>query len=117
GRPAIAAVVDEFVARLASDARIKHRFFNTDIPKLKTLLVEFVCVATGGPCKYTGLDMHTSHAGLGGVSEEFTALVDDRAAALDKSKVPAREKGELLGALGPLKPQIVTPADRLIPVS
>ncbi|MGH2900839.1 MAG: hypothetical protein ACRDMZ_19335, partial [Solirubrobacteraceae bacterium] len=42
GRPAIAAVVDELVARLASDPRIKHRFFNTDIPKLKVLLVEFV---------------------------------------------------------------------------
>ena len=117
GRPAIAAVVDEFVARLAADARIKHRFFNTDIPKLKVLLVEFVCVATGGPCKYTGLDMQTSHAGMEVVDEEFTALVEDLAGALDKLKVPAREKGELLGALGPLKPQIVTPPDRLIPVS
>lgn len=116
-RPAIAAVVDEFIARLASDPRIKHRFFNTDIPKLKVLLVEFVCVATGGPCKYTGLDMETSHAGMEVVGEEFTALVEDLAGALDKFKVPAREKGELLGALGPLKPQIVTPPDRLIPVS
>jgi hemoglobin len=117
GRPAIAAVVDEFIARLASDPRIKHRFFNTDIPKLKVLLIEFVCVATGGPCKYTGLDMETSHAGMEVVSEEFTALVEDLAGALDKFKVPAREKGELLGALGPLKPQIVTPPGRLIPVS
>jgi len=117
GKKAITAVVDEFVARLAADARIKHRFFNTDIPKLKTLLVEFVCVATGGPCKYTGLDMETSHAGMEVVDEEFTALVEDLAGALDKFKVPAREKGELLGALGPMKPQIVTPADRLKPVS
>ena len=117
GKKAIAAVVDEFIARLAADARIKHRFFNTDIPKLRTLLVEFVCMATGGPCKYTGLDMETSHAGMEVVDEEFTALVEDLAGALDKFKVPAREKGELLGALGPLKPQIVTPADRLKPVS
>ncbi|HEY0987227.1 MAG TPA: hypothetical protein VGD80_09260 [Kofleriaceae bacterium] len=117
GKKAITLVVDEFIARLAADARIKHRFFNTDIPKLKTLLVEFVCMATGGPCKYTGLDMETSHAGMEVVDEEFTALVEDLAGALDKFKVPAREKGELLGALGPLKPQIVTPADRLKPVS
>jgi hemoglobin len=116
GKAAIAAVTDEFIDRVAADARIKHRFFNTDIPKLKTLLVEFVCMATGGPCKYTGLDMETSHAGMELVDEEFTALVEDLAGALDKFKVPAREKGELLGALGPLQPQIVTPADRLKPV-
>jgi hemoglobin len=117
GKAAITAVVDEFIARVAADARIKHRFFNTDIPKLKYLLVEQVCMATGGPCKYSGLDMETSHAGMEVVDEEFTALVEDLAGALDKFKVRAREKGELLGALGPMKPQIVTPADRLKPVS
>lgn len=117
GKPAIAAVTDEFVARLAADARVKHRFFNTDIPKLKLLLVEFVCMATGGPCKYTGQDMETSHAGMELVDEEFVALVEDLAGALDKFKVPAREKGELLGALGPLQPMIVSPKDRLKPVA
>ena len=117
GKPAIVAVTDEFVARLAADARVKYRFFNTDIPKLKLLLVEFVCMATGGPCKYTGQDMETSHAGMELVDEEFVALVEDLAGALDKFKVPAREKGELLGALGPLQPMIVSPKDRLKPVA
>ena len=113
---AITAVVDEFIDRVASDTRIKHRFFNTDIPKLKTLLVELVCMATGGPCKYSGQDMETSHAGMELVDEEFVALVEDLAGALDKFKVPDREKNELLGALGPMQPQIVTPKDRLKPV-
>src|SRR5258708_28170183 len=117
GQRAIVAVVDDFIARVADDARIKIRFSNTDIPKLKMLLVEFVCMATGGPCKYTGLDMETSHAGMELVDEEFTALVEDLAATLDKFKVPAKEKGELLGALGPLQPRIVTPSSRLHPVS
>ncbi len=117
GKPAIVAVTDEFINRVAADARIKHRFFNTDLVKLKTLLVEFVCMATGGPCKYTGQSMETSHAGMELVADEFTALVEDLAGALDKFKVPDQEKGELLGALGPLQPQIVTPADRLKPVT
>lgn len=117
GKDAITAVVDEFIARVAADARIKHRFFNTDIPKLKTLLVEQVCEATGGPCKYSGQDMETSHAGMEIVNEEFLALVEDLAGALDKFKVPEKEKGELVGALGPLQPAIVTPAERLKPVS
>jgi hemoglobin len=117
GQRAIVAVVDDFIGRVAADERIKLRFFNTDIPKLKLLLVEFVCMATGGPCKYSGQDMETSHAGMDVVDLEFTALVEDLSATLDKFKVPAKEKGELLGALGPLQPLIVVPKDRLKPVS
>jgi hemoglobin len=117
GQKAIVAVVDDFIGRVASDDRIKLRFINTDIPRLKSLLVEFVCMATGGPCKYSGQDMETSHAGMELVDEEFDALVADLSATLDKFNVPAKEKGELLGALGPLEPSIVTPKDRLKPVS
>ena len=116
GQGAIVAVIDDFIGRVAADPRIKIRFSNTDIPRLKSALVEFVCMATGGPCKYSGQDMETSHAGMEVVEEEFTALVEDLAAALDHLKVPAKEKGELLGALGPLEPLIVTPKSKLKPV-
>jgi len=116
GLPAITAVVDEFVNRTTTDPRIKERFFNTDAVQLKKFLTEFVCVATGGPCKYTGRDMTTSHAGMDLADDEFTALVENLAGALDKFKVPDKEKGELLGALGPLKPQIVAPADHFKPI-
>jgi len=116
GKPAITAVTGELLDRVAADARIKYRFLNTDLGKLKASLIDFVCVATGGPCKYTGQDMETSHAGMELVDDEFTALVDDLAGALDKFKVPAREKAELLGALAPLQPAIVTPPGRLKPV-
>ncbi|TMQ13436.1 MAG: group 1 truncated hemoglobin, partial [Deltaproteobacteria bacterium] len=114
--PAITLVVEEFVGRTTTDPRIKERFFNTDAVNLKRLLVEFVCQATGGPCKYTGRDMVSSHAGMDLVDEEFNALVDNLSGALDKYKVPDREKNELLGALGPLKPQIVASPDKLHPI-
>ncbi|HEY1557680.1 MAG TPA: hypothetical protein VGF94_22765 [Kofleriaceae bacterium] len=117
GQRAIVAVVDDFIDRVAADKRINLRFANTDIPQLKSLLVEFVCMATGGPCHYSGRDMETSHAGMELVDDEFNALVEDLATTLDKFKVPAREKGELLGALGPLEPRIVTPRSKLHPVS
>lgn len=116
GLPAITAVVDEFVNRTTQDPRIKDRFFNTEPVQLKRLLTEFVCMATGGSCKYTGRDMATSHGGMELVDDEFNALVENLVGALDKFKVPEKEKGELLGALGPLKPQIVTPADKLKPI-
>ena len=117
GLPAITAVVDEMVNRTTTDPRIKDRFFNTDAANLKKLLTEFVCMATGGPCKYTGRDMESSHAGMDLVDDEFTALVENLVGALDKFKVPDKEKGELLGALGPLKPQIVAAPDKLHPIA
>src|SRR5262249_28906290 len=70
GEKATTAVVEEFVARTTTDARIKDRFFNVDADNLKHLLVEFVCMATGGPCKYEGRDMATAHAGMDLVDEE-----------------------------------------------
>ena len=109
GKPAVEAVVDEFLQRVAADKRINGRFFNTDLARLRGLLIEFVCAATGGPCQYTGRDMKSAHAGFQLVDEEFNALVEDLVGALDKFHVPKKEKDELLGALGPLAKDIVNP--------
>jgi len=38
---------------------------------------------------------------------EFGALVEDLGKSLDKFKVPAKEKGELLAILGPMQGDIV----------
>jgi len=100
-------VVDDFVGRVAADNRINGKFANANIPRLKMLLVEQICQASGGPCTYTGRDMKTTHAGMRITSEEFDALVGDLVATLSQFKVPEREKKELLGALGPMKKDIV----------
>lgn len=107
GKPAITAVVDDFVSNVANDARINGRFAGTDIPKLKGLLVDQVCGAAGGPCVYKGRDMKTMHAGMGISSAEFSALVEDLVVTFNKFKVPKTEQNELLGLLGPMKSDIV----------
>lgn len=107
GQPAITAVVDNFVGNVAADNRINGFFAHTDIPRLKRLLVEQICQGTGGPCTYTGRDMRTAHRDMNITDAQFNALVEDLVKSLDKFKVPEREKNELLGILGPLKPQIV----------
>ena len=71
------------------------------------MLADFICQATGGPCKYTGPDMFAAHKGRGITSDAFNAVVEDLVATLDKLKVPEREKSQLLGVLGPMKPAIV----------
>jgi hemoglobin len=107
GQPAITAVVDDFVGNFAGDARINRFFARTDIPRLKRLLVEQICAGTGGPCTYTGRDMKAAHAGMAITDAQFNALVEDLVKSLDKFNVPAKEKGELLGILGSMKPSIV----------
>lgn len=107
GKTAITAVVDEFVARVAADNRINSFFAQTNIPNLKMHLVNQICQASGGPCKYTGRDIKTAHAGMGVATADFNALVEDLVGALDKFKVGEKEKGELLGVLGPMKSDIV----------
>jgi hemoglobin len=112
GQPAIEAVIDEFLKNVLADDRINARFANaaTDpaaAKHLRQMLIDQVCEATGGPCKYTGKNMVESHAGMNITEAEFDALVEDLVKALDKFSVPEKEKNELLGALGAMKADIV----------
>ena len=107
GKDAITAVVDDFIGNVAADGRINQRFQGANIPRLKGMLVDQICEARGGPCKYAGRSMLDAHRGMNITEGEFGALVDDLVKTLDKFKLPAREKGELLGALGGMKGQIV----------
>ena len=111
GKKAIVAVVDDFVGRVAADNRINSFFKATAsnpkrLAKFKRNLVDQICEAAGGPCKYTGKDMKTAHAGMGIASGDFDALVQDLVAALDKFSVKDGDK-QALGVLGPMKKDIV----------
>lgn len=110
GREGIAQVVDDFVAILVADPRVNARFKDMkppDVARLKSNAADQVCEATGGPCAYLGRDMKTAHRGMKITEAEWSATVDDLVKALDKSKVPEREKQELLGLLAPMKADIV----------
>ena len=107
GKPAITAVIDDFIGNVAADNRINKRFGGADIPRLKARLVDQVCEAAGGPCKYTGASMRDAHKGMNITDADFGALVEDLVKSLDKFKVPAKEKNELLSALGGMKGDIV----------
>ncbi len=108
GKPAIQAVVDDFISNVAADARINGFFANADIPRLKRMLVDQICEASGGPCKYTGKSMKEAHAGMGITEAHFNALVEDLVKSLEKFRVPEREQKELLTALAAMKPDIVS---------
>jgi hemoglobin len=73
----------------------------------KSKLVDQICEASGGPCKYTGKGMKEAHAGMGISGADFGALVSDLVAALDKFHVASKDKDTLLGVLGPMQSAIV----------
>jgi hemoglobin len=101
GREGIALIVSDFVANVVADARINERFKGLkppEVERLKSNLSDQICDATGGPCAYVGRDMKTV---------EWNATVEALVKALDKNNVPAGAKTALLGALGPMKPDIV----------
>ena len=103
----ITKVVDDFVGNVGADTRINHFFAHTDLNHLKMELVNQICEAAGGPCKYTGKTMKDAHLGMDVSRADFNALVEDLVKALDRNKVGANEKNTLLGVLGPMKADIV----------
>ena len=109
GLPAITAVVDDFIGRLRKDPVVKDRFEALNVPRFRAKLIEQVGEVSGGPQRYTGIDMLTLHTGMDITEEEFNAVVGDLTASLNAFRVPEREQRETLAAIGQLKDQIVAP--------
>jgi hemoglobin len=107
GINAITAVVENFRDRVAGDDRINQKFAKTDLGRLRKMLIDQVCEAAGGPCRYTGRSMKDAHTGMKVTGGEFDALVQDLVATLNQFKVGKNEQDELLGVLGPLRADIV----------
>lgn len=110
GYDAIAAVSDDFLGRLSVNPQFTKFFagHSTDsLKKLRQHVVDFLCFGTGGPCVYLGRDMKTAHAGLGITEKDWDVSLKDLIATLDKFNVPAKEKDEVLAAVGSLKKDIV----------
>lgn len=116
GEPAIAAVIDDFVARAAADTVLNFTRQGTaneweatpeNIDTLKMRLVQFVGQATGGPQVYEGQDMGTAHQGMEITNTEFDILGGHLKASLDVLAVPAQEQGELLAIVETTRSAIV----------
>ncbi len=107
GTEGITRVVDTFLQRINADARINTLFRTVDHDDLRRLVIEQLCAATGGPCKYTGRSMEEAHNGLNLTEADFKAFVDDLIAAMNQLKVPKSNQKKLLALLAPMKPQIV----------
>ncbi len=121
---AISAVVDHFSDALVKnpivgqdsknpDLRNWHRNSLNRLPGLKFMRTLWVCEITGGPYKYsptkpgsTPLGLENAHRDLKITPAEFDEVAAELSRTLDWAKVPAREKGEVLGAFAAHKSEV-----------
>ena len=110
GYDALAAVTDEFIGLLVADKQLS-RFFggasDDSKKRIRQLVLDQLCAATGGPCIYIGRSMRTVHAGLGITEDDWNVSVKHLTDTLNKFKVAKAEQDELIKILGPLKADIV----------
>jgi len=110
GYDALAAVTDDFITRLATDKTL-GRFFvgasDNSKMRIRQLVLDQLCAATGGPCVYIGRDMKTAHKGLGITEEDWNIAVKHLVATLTKFKVPENLQKEVATAISGLKADIV----------
>jgi hemoglobin len=110
GYDALAAVTDDFLGRLIKDERLGTFFNGVSLDsqkRIRQLVLDQLCAATGGPCIYIGRNMRTVHEGLGITNADWERAVKHLVATLDKFKVGKAEKDDLLKALTTLKKDIV----------
>jgi hemoglobin len=107
GESVLRTAVDRFAELVVADDRINFTFADADMSKFKKLLYEQLCELSGGPCRYTGRDMRTSHAKMKLKTAEFNALAEDLYIALGKAGVAYRQQNKLMKLLAPLQRDIV----------
>jgi hemoglobin len=110
GYDAIAAVVDDLLARLMADAQLARFWHNRaqdSVKREKQLLIDFLCSSAGGPLYYVGRDMKTSHRGMGITDSDWQAFLGHLGATLDTFEVPPAERADVLSFIGGTRPDIL----------
>jgi hemoglobin len=108
-RPGITQIVDHMMVHVLSDDRIKEHFADTNIDRLKGMLVNYFQMTAGGPDIYKGSrDMRVIHAGMHLRNSDFNALVEDLQKGMDDAQIPFATQNRLLARLAPKQKEIVT---------
>lgn len=108
GVDAIKKIASDTTDNFLADPRIKATFDNTNMDRFRILLGEQFCTVAGGPCQYTGRNMHDAHKGLHLANADFNAVVEDLQKAMDKNGVSFATQNRFLARLAPMQHDIVT---------
>ena len=108
GKDGLMKVASLGIDHVLQDSRIRDRFTNANIPRLKVLLGVQFCALLDGPCQYTGKDMESAHRGMGLKDADFNALAEDFQVAMNELGVPFRYQNVLVAKLAAMEKPIVT---------
>lgn len=128
GEAGISNIVVDFLPRAMNDPRVNwtrkgvkrggfsiHRGQSVawnptpqNVAILRKHFIEFLALATGGPARYTGKEIESTHAAMHISNPEFDASLGDLKASLDNLRIPNLEQKELLAIIESTRPQIVT---------
>jgi len=113
GEPVVSAVVSDTLDSVVADHKLKRSFAEVDVPRLKRLLGEQICVLAGGGCHYSGVSMREAHGGHEISQAEFYGMVEILRDSMRRHHVQLRERNELLALLAPMERDVVdAPAPR-----
>jgi len=127
GESGISNIVADFLPRAMKDPRINWERVNVkrggfsltrnkpvewkatpdNVGRLHEHMVQFLCLATGGPAQYDGKEMKSTHAGMHIDNAQFDSAIGDLKASLDKLQIPNKEQKELLAIVESTRPEIV----------
>ena len=108
----IARLVDDIVEAHMNNPVIQARFLPyTREPErlavVKQHLRTFFAMGSGGPEKYEGRDMRTTHTGMNVSDQEYMAAVDDILASMSKHGMNEATRNEVLAIAWSLKGEII----------
>ena len=103
----IEQIVKDTIANHQKNPAISHYFADVDTSTLAGHVTAFFAAGTGGPSKYEGRDMTTTHADMGLSGADFDSAVADVLRALDQNGIGEAEKVEVSAILESLRPAVM----------
>jgi len=112
GTEGITNLVDDIVQAHMENPAIQDIFLPYKeqpkrLAKIKQHTVDFFSAGSGGPAKYKGRDMSTTHKGMNTTATQYMHVVDDILMVLDNHKMSDQTKKDVLFITWSLKYMII----------
>ncbi len=106
GKPVIENITKNLLDRILTNPKIDFLFEETDREDLHIKIVDQICMETGGPCVYEGLDMVEAHSGMDIKYSEYDVFVEDFILAMEDAQVPFRLQNKVLAIFAPMREDV-----------
>jgi hemoglobin len=100
-------IVRDTIANHERNPAISHYFVDVDKDKLAMHVTAFFAAGTGGPNKYEGRDMTSTHATMSLSDADFDKAVADVLLALEQNDIGETEQTEVAAILESLRPAVM----------